>query len=110
MQDINTIYFSTAGYVPDLDGLEHDILNTLRLFGGRLKYDCFPKYDIEHPEMLKQMWTKDELEALLTERAAALEESLRSDSGTDAKYDGLICIVSSHGMERQIITVCNVFE
>ena len=92
-----------SGYVPDLDGVHHDLQSTLRLF-GRLKYECFPKYNIEHPKL---MWTKDELEALLTERAAALEESLCSDS--ESKYDGLICIVASHGMERQIITVCNSF-
>ena len=35
-----------AGYVQDL---EHDILNTLRLFGGRLKYDCFPKWGHSNP-------------------------------------------------------------
>ena len=51
------------------------------------------------------MWPKDELEALLEERAAALEANLRSDSLN--KYDALICVVSCHGMDRQIITVCN---
>ena len=54
------------------------------------------------------MWTKLELEALLKERAAALEQSLRSES--TSKYDGLICVVSCHGMEQSLITVCDGFR
>jgi len=87
------------GYVPDLVGLELDIKNTLRLFLTRLRYACFPHYDLKAPKL---SWTKAELEALLEERAAVFEANLRSDSAE--KFDGLICVVSCHGMKDQIIT------
>ena len=87
------------GFVPDLDGLEHDLRNSVRLFGEKLQYDCFPQYELEHPKM---MWTKSELEQFLEERAAALEQSLQPESPN--KYDGLICVISGHGMDQQIIT------
>ena len=94
-----------SGYVPNLKGVDHDLSNTLRLFKDRLQYDCFPTYNLAQPKM---RWTKTELEELLVERANALEQNLVSAEGSN-KYDGLICVVSCHGIEGQLITVsvCN---
>jgi len=87
------------GYVADLIGLEFDLCNTDGLFGDKLNYDCFPNYDLAQPKMA---WTKAEVVEFLDERAAALEANLRSDSAV--KYDGLVVVISGHGINQQIIT------
>eukprot|EP01084_Bolivina_argentea_P100228 180007_1 len=85
------------GYVDDLD-VDIDIKNLLSLFRDELCYHVVPKYKKDR----KLDWTLNEIKTLLTEQAAELARNLSSNDAN--KYDGLIVVVSGHGLERHLIT------
>ena len=58
------------GICRDLDGVDLDIKNLLRLF-GRLNYDCYPKY--EDPEFPTIEWTKSDLIIFLKKQATVFQ-------------------------------------
>eukprot|EP01084_Bolivina_argentea_P284903 488410_1 len=84
--------------VQDLNGVEFDVLNVIKLFKELLNYQCFPKYE-EYPKLYGNSitWTKKQLMDLLTRRAIHLNENIK-------RYDGLLVVISSHGWNQQIIT------
>ena len=48
-----------GGYLQDLNGIDNDIRNTVKLFGDTLHFDIFPEYDINN--YIKQRWTFQEI-------------------------------------------------
>ena len=61
-----------------------------------MNYKIYPEY-LENDNEIKIEWTFKEISNLLKERANDLEENI-------VKYDGLIVIMSGHGMDHHIIT------
>ena len=100
----------TSGYLLDLDGVRHDIDNMIQLFGinqnnNGLNYDIFPsEYYQQNIESYTAWWTRDKLMNFLNEQANILEDNLLSESiSSDDKYDGLLVIISCHGIEERFI-------
>eukprot|EP01084_Bolivina_argentea_P190810 327787_1 len=93
------------GYVPDLDYVDIDIKNLVSLFRDKLGYHVVPKYNedpITNQIIPKLDWTLNEIITLLREQAAELARNLSSNDAN--KYDGLIAIVSGHGLAHHLIT------
>eukprot|EP01084_Bolivina_argentea_P087850 158628_1 len=91
------------GYLSNLSGIEHDIVHMENLFYNELNYDVYPLQSLEsiqHGDSPKTYWTEKELHTFLVEKAKYLEENIDEKH----KYDGLIVIISSHGIARNIIT------
>ena len=84
-----------GGYLKDLDGIENDIKTTVNLFKNKLNYEVFPEYDIDGG--IKQKWTLKEIMKLLNKYAQRLENNI-------SKYDGLIVLISCHGIRDHIVT------
>ena len=82
-----------------MDGIRYDIHNVIKLFGrGGLNYEIYPYYQQNQTiDTYKAYWLKQELLAFLRNRATALETNL-SQSFTVKKYDGLIVMISCHGI------------
>eukprot|EP01084_Bolivina_argentea_P231047 389738_1 len=60
-----------------------------------MKYDVFPRYnDIQN---IKQYWTKQEIISLLERKSHDLSNQIDY-------YDGLVVIISSHGIDGNILT------
>eukprot|EP01084_Bolivina_argentea_P284904 488411_1 len=94
--------------VQDLNGVEFDVLNVIKLFKELLNYQCFPKYE-EYPKLYGNSitWTKKQLMDLLTRRAIHLNENIydnENPSNVNGRYDGLVFIISAHGWNANIIT------
>eukprot|EP01083_Nonionella_stella_P174939 607794_1 len=79
------------GFFRSLDGIDVDARNVNRLFGDQLNYTVFPK-----DSQLK--WSGEQLMAFLTEKADLLESNVRTI------YDGLVVILSCHGITDHIVT------
>eukprot|EP01084_Bolivina_argentea_P257791 434412_1 len=93
------------GYVNNL-AVDIDIKNLLSLFKDKLKYDVFPKYDIINKPKID--WTQAEIINLLQHQAEIFSANVESneDNNNDNKinFDGLIVVVSGHGMKNKLIT------
>merc|ERR1711920_586676 len=82
----------------DLDGIEHDVRNMHMLFGDRLNYDVWPKMmDGDIPIV---RWTEETLKQFFEKAARYLSINI----GRGKCFDGLICIISCHGIPRFICT------
>eukprot|EP01084_Bolivina_argentea_P274748 468375_1 len=76
--------------------VEKDITNLVELFGPQnLNYTIYPTYnDPKHPQLY---WKQSDIINLLQEKAEELSESKE-------EYDGLIVVISSHGIQVHICT------
>eukprot|EP01083_Nonionella_stella_P246628 856002_1 len=81
------------GYLSNLDGIDHDIRNTVELFAGIYNYDVFPNYR----ESIQQEWTRRQILNLLYGKAEYLANNI-------PYYDGLVVIISSHGLNDAVLT------
>mmetsp|Transcript_38504 Transcript_38504/g.61529 ORF Transcript_38504/g.61529 Transcript_38504/m.61529 type:complete len:290 (+) Transcript_38504:2-871(+) len=83
------------GKLEDLDdGIGHDITHIVTLFKQELGYDVFPAdNDLEKAETFT--WNKTDLMRFLRDRSMELDAST---------YDGLLLVLSCHGVENHIIT------
>ena len=89
------------GYVQDLDGISNDIDHCLDLFGTKLlNYDIYPCYDDQKVISHKNYWTKSDLINFLRYQADHLE-AVCNDGGIQYKYDGLVVVISGHGITDQ---------
>eukprot|EP01084_Bolivina_argentea_P077608 140819_1 len=85
------------GILPDLNGLSKDADNIKTLFEDVLKYDVF--YNNTDNNFVKTIWKKEEIKVFLEEKSNFLESNIESGR----QYDGLIVIVSSHGLPPNFI-------
>ena len=85
------------GMFPNLIGIENDIKNIYKLFRRSLRYKIFPKYNIKTE--IKTCWTKQEIIDLLKKSGKYLDENVKN-----GKHDGLVVVVSSHGIQDHIVT------
>eukprot|EP01084_Bolivina_argentea_P273816 466534_1 len=94
--------------INDLDGLEHDIKNLSELF-SKLNYECLPQTaeSVLKNDIIKLHWTKQQLLVLLKATAKDFANNLHEPNTNPYGYDGLICVISSHGYNQQIITSDN---
>eukprot|EP01084_Bolivina_argentea_P246493 412516_1 len=77
----------------DLD-VDKDIQNLYTLFGpDNLGYTIYPKYDIKAPRI---HWKQDEIIHLLKQKAEEFDKL--------NDFDGLIVVISSHGVSNNICT------
>merc|ERR1712228_479619 len=81
----------------DLEGIEHDFDHIQDLFAHRLQYEMYPKLNENEYKMI---WNEQQLKMFLEEKAWDLSQNI--DSGK--KYDGLILVISSHGIPDYIVT------
>merc|ERR1712228_535059 len=81
----------------NLYGIHHDFDHIQDLFAHRLQYEMFPKL-VENE--YKMIWNEQQLKAFLEEKALYLSQNI--DVGK--KFDGLILIISSHGIPDYIVT------
>ncbi len=90
--------------LPNLDEIRIDIDNVTKLFGKHgLNYQIIPNYDDLNESEYKIRWTEQELVQFLQEQSNKLEQNL-SNKEQENHYDGLIVIISCHGMGRYILT------
>ena len=82
------------GYLPNLHGLDHDVNNMMELFGDELNFDVFPAPNQQYE------WTQNDLKCFLEEKAEYLDNNIVSGRC----YDGLVVIVSSHGVPYKVCT------
>eukprot|EP01083_Nonionella_stella_P145885 458123_1 len=81
------------GYCANLDGIDVDEQNVSHFFGTALNYNIVSKQ-----MQSKCAWTLKELRTFLEENA----EELHSNVGTI--YDGLVVILSAHGIKDYVVT------
>eukprot|EP01084_Bolivina_argentea_P081021 146736_1 len=93
--DENPIHPDIDGILNDLDGIDVDITNVAKLFKDKMNYDLHPAYDMN--KTIRVYWTKQQLIDLLCENSTILANNIDM-------YDGLIVIISSHGMDKCILT------
>ena len=77
----------------------------VKLFGETLNYEIYPKYDIM--DHIKQRWTQTEIMDLLKKQANDLEDNVfeyDKNDNINNGYDGLIVIISCHGIKNYIIS------
>ena len=99
-----------GGILRDLDGIDNDIKQVVELFRFRLNYDVFPEYDIN--KYIKQRWNKKEIDDLLEKQAQIFEDNVVEyakngkpiESDRSKCYDGLIVMISCHGIQGQIVS------
>eukprot|EP01084_Bolivina_argentea_P088893 160493_1 len=83
------------GYLPDLNGVDIDIINICKLYKDTLQYNIYPHYSAQNG--VKQHWTKKEIVKLLQEKAKDLNNMINT-------YDGLIVFFSCHGDDDYLLT------
>eukprot|EP01084_Bolivina_argentea_P261940 442842_1 len=89
-----------CGQLADLQGVDKDIENMITLFHNTLNYDVYPEEyvdDIRNGRSPKTYWTEKELHTFLMKNVIHLEKNIEN-------YDGLIVIISSHGIPGYICT------
>eukprot|EP01084_Bolivina_argentea_P020176 37537_1 len=91
------------GYLCDLDqGIRWDIQNIIDLFGKKFNYNIFPDYSNDNINTYKAHWKKKELMKFLKQKADDLENNIKNNN--QVGYDGLVVVVSAHGIEHHILT------
>ena len=96
-----------GGRLKNLDGIRVDLKNVVNLFGNdTLRYEIYPqRYYAENINNYKAYWNEQELIDFLKMKADDLETNLHFQDKTSSKrYDGLLVIISCHGLERCILT------
>ena len=85
------------GYADDLDaGVRRDIDNSINVFGNTFKYDVFPQeYEGQNVNNYRAYWLKKDLIQFLERKAMDLDS---------LSYDGLIALISCHGIDEHILT------
>ena len=93
------------GSLADLDGVRQDIANVIDTFGkARLRYDIFPEcYAKQDDDTYTAYWKEKELFKFLKQKARDLEENLET-ADRENKYDGLVVILSCHGLDGKCIS------
>eukprot|EP01084_Bolivina_argentea_P256425 431729_1 len=91
-QEINV-----GGHLNDIVEVEYDIKNMTELFQDQLHFDVFPVQINNKPKL---RWTEKELQEFLEEKADYLEENIEDGR----YYDGLVLIISSHGLPYSVCT------
>ena len=96
-REIRTKDKEYKGYADDLDsGIRKDIDNAISLFVNVFKYDIFPRmYENQDIDNYKAFWEKKELIKFLEARSFDLDQ---------LSYDGLIVLISCHGIDEKILT------
>ena len=96
-----------TGYLKNLDGVRVDINNSVKLFGKEsLNYQIYPNiYYDQNIDDYKAYWEETELVEFLKTKSVELEYNLliNQEKSSD-RYDGLVVIISCHGLEGYIIT------
>ena len=95
------------GYLNDLEGVRVDINRALSLFGEEsLNYEVYPKiYQSQNESNYKAYWRETELIQFLKKQANILEKNLEEhEEISQERYDGLIVIISCHGLGGYILT------
>eukprot|EP01083_Nonionella_stella_P145282 454965_1 len=95
------------GILNNLVGIEKDIEHMVELFHDELHYDVYPSEcvtAIHNGDPIKQSWTEKELMGFLKDRATRLEKYQDERATNPQRYDGLVVVVSSHGVPRRICT------
>lgn len=94
----------------DLHGIDQDIRNAHQLFCKTLKHKMYPEYNMDG--IIKQYWQLMELKQFLDKRAKELDANLNKyKEGHSQRYDGLVVIISCHGIKDYILTSdCKKFE
>eukprot|EP01084_Bolivina_argentea_P261194 441295_1 len=89
------------GHLNDLDN-QQDGENMVKLFHHKLQYDIFPQYDSDSDGRIyfEPNWKVNDLQTFLEERANYLEENINNGKS----YDGLIVVISCHGVNKYICT------
>eukprot|EP01083_Nonionella_stella_P143525 446287_1 len=82
------------GGLSDLYGIDKDVRNLFGLFRDQMHYTFFPNHDLS---TIKMQWSKEEIMNLLHEKAIELSQNLNI-------FDGLVVIMSGHGMDECILT------
>eukprot|EP01084_Bolivina_argentea_P103173 184831_1 len=90
------------GHVNNLE-VDIDINNLSLLFKDTLKYDCVPN---DENNYTKIYWTQNEIINFLKQKAQIFANNVKSNNDNENKknYDGLIVVVSGHGMDNKLIT------
>merc|ERR1712228_796324 len=81
----------------DLDGIEHDFDHIQDVFAHRLQYEMYPKL-VENE--YKMVWNEQQLKAFFESKALYLSQNI----DVCKKFDGLVLIISSHGIPDYIVT------
>ena len=71
-----------------------------QLFARKLKYDVFPDYSLTDATSHNVRWARDQLAEFLDAKAAELEQSIRR--GDADSYDGLVVLISGHGLKSHV--------
>eukprot|EP01083_Nonionella_stella_P072831 196506_1 len=88
------------GYLRNLYGIDKDIEHLVSLFHDELNFDVYPSQYLKvlsKDHSPKISWKERELKDVLEERAQYLEDNID-------RYDGLIVVMSCHGMGGYICT------
>ena len=96
-----------GGRLKNLHGIRVDIEKVIKLFGkDKLKYDIHPsKYYEENVDNYKAYWDEDELIDFLKAKSDKLESNLYTHMNDKKnQYDGLMVIISCHGLKGCILT------
>ena len=98
---------NVGGYLEDLVGIDNDIKSVVKLFGSTLNYDIFPSYNFN--DYIKQYWTAKEIMDLFKKQSQIFEDNIAEfddENGeiVNGKYDGLVVIISCHGIRDHIIS------
>ena len=95
-----------VGYFRNLDGIENDIKNVIGTFSDTFDFNVLPEYDVN--ARIKIRWSLKEIMDLFNYQAQILEDNIveLDDNGVIIKdgFDGLVVIVSCHGIRNYIIT------
>ena len=81
--------------------VKNDLVNVMKLFGEQLGYDVYPQYGqaqlLGQADSVKLHWTRDQIIDLLEEKAKFLVEHRHI-------HDGLVVVISCHGINGSIIS------
>eukprot|EP01084_Bolivina_argentea_P095916 172421_1 len=87
------------GYLKNLLDIHLDIENTEKLYHDILNYDIFSNL-YEENESYQIEWKHNELTTFFKQKAVYLNQNIQ----TGRRYDGLVVIVSGHGISGNILT------
>ena len=76
-----------------------DIKNLYKIFNHHFGYKINPNYNLNEKQTLKLHWNENELVQFFENKAKELNECV-----INGVYDGLIVVISSHGIKHHIIT------
>merc|ERR1712080_610126 len=86
----------------DLRGIRRDVDELLAFFLDEMNYTVSPNYDGQDVKSYRVDWNSVELINFLQSKAKYLSENLLNDDVPH--HDGLVVLLSCHGMEDRIWT------